>query len=227
MAGWSWGAMLVAFFVTSTGLGRIRTDVRAMRIGAIVAKGGRRDAMQVLANGGAFALAAVAFALHSHAGWMALGAGALAAATADTWATEIGSLARANPRSVLTGRVVPAGTSGGITVAGTTASVAGASLIATIALLFHWPTPVVFATLVGGIVGSVADSLLGAAVQSRRWCDQCELATEQESHVCGNTTRPVGGVTWMDNDMVNLLSGLLGAATALLFVSFFVSLKGP
>jgi uncharacterized membrane protein len=95
--------MLMTFFISSSALGRVRADLRAQRIGAIVAKGGPRDAMQVLANGGAFALAAVGFTLHPHAGWLALGAGAMAAATADTWATEIGSLSRAAPRSILTG----------------------------------------------------------------------------------------------------------------------------
>ena len=213
--------MLITFFLSSTALGRVRADLREQRIGAIVAKGGSRDAMQVVANGGAFALAAVGFTLHPHVGWMALGAGALAAATADTWSTELGSLARAKPRSILTGRAVPAGTSGGVTIVGTLASVAGASLIAAVAALSHWPSSIVFVTVVAGIVGSLADSVVGAAIQSRRWCDQCETATEQETHVCGTATRAVGGVTWIDNDMVNLLSGLLGAATAL----FLLSLK--
>jgi uncharacterized protein (TIGR00297 family) len=207
--------MLIAFFVSSITLGHIRADVRTRRLGAIVAKGGRRDGMQVMANGGTFALAAVGFLLHPHVAWLALGGGALATATADTWATEIGSLARAFPRSILTGRPVPPGTSGGVTIAGTSVSIMGAGLIAGIAAMGHWPSPVVVATVVGGIVGSVADSVIGAAIQSRRWCDQCDLGTEQERHVCGAASRPIGGVTWIDNDMVNLLSGLLGAATAL------------
>jgi uncharacterized protein (TIGR00297 family) len=213
--------MLMTFFISSSALGRVRADLRAQRIGAIVAKGGPRDAMQVLANGGAFALAAVGFTLHPHAGWLALGAGAMAAATADTWATEIGSLSRAAPRSILTGRRVAAGTSGGVTIVGTIASIAGSSLIAAVSALSHWPRPLFFVTVVAGTVGSLADSILGATIQARRWCDQCDMATEQGTHVCGNTTRAIGGVPWIDNDMVNLLSGLLGAATAL----FLLSLK--
>ncbi|MEZ4523276.1 MAG: DUF92 domain-containing protein [Thermomicrobiales bacterium] len=49
-----------------------------------------------------------------------------AAATSDTWATELGIRSGQMPRYVLSGRPVAAGLSGGITPAGTLASVAGA-----------------------------------------------------------------------------------------------------
>src|SRR5438093_5230732 len=45
-------------------------------------------------------------------------AGALAAAAADTWATEIGAFSPFAPRLITSGRQVPRGTSGGITVLG-------------------------------------------------------------------------------------------------------------
>ena len=56
--------------------------------------------------------------------------GALAASAADTWATEIGSLATRPPRSILTLRPVPAGTSGGVNLLGMLAMVAGATFVA-------------------------------------------------------------------------------------------------
>jgi len=61
--------------------------------------------------------------------WEAAYAGALAAANADTWATEIGRLSRSAPRMITTGRRAEPGVSGAITPLGTTASLGGALVI--------------------------------------------------------------------------------------------------
>ena len=218
-AGTSWAAMLIAFFVSSTALGRIRADVRARRIGAIVAKGGPRDARQVLANGGVFAAAALGHLMHPSTIWLAIGGGALAAAAADTWATEIGSLASQTPRDIVRWHPVAPGTSGGVTAVGTIASAAGGLFVGAMAALAGWPSPAVIATVGGGIAGALADSILGAAVQVRRWCDRCDSRTEQPVHLCGTDTRISGGVAWIDNDTVNLISVLVGGATALILLA--------
>ena len=63
-AGWGWGAMLIVYFVASTLVSRAGRAAKHRRTASIVAKGGERDAVQVLANGGVFAVGAVAM-LHS------------------------------------------------------------------------------------------------------------------------------------------------------------------
>ena len=219
-AGTTWAVMIIGFFVSSTALGRIRSEARARRIGGIVAKGGPRDARQVLANGGVFTAAALGYLVHPSVAWLTLGGGALAAAASDTWATEIGSLARQIPRNILTWQPVAPGTSGGVTIPGTMASLVGAAFVGAIALAGGWPAWVVGAVVGGGIVGGIADSVLGASVQVRRWCDRCVAGTEQPVHVCGTATRVSGGVPWIDNDTVNLLSVILGGLAALLLASF-------
>ena len=165
----------------------------------------------MLANGGFFAVAALLSLVLPSPLWWATGAGALAAATADTWGTEVGTLARGLPRSIVGGRPVPAGTSGGITLAGTVASVAGAAFVAALAALAGWGGAAAVGAVVGGVGGSTADSLLGATVQARRWCDRCDRGTERDVHDCGAPTRPAGGLRWLGNDAVNALSGLAGA----------------
>jgi uncharacterized protein (TIGR00297 family) len=211
-AGWSWGALLVAFFVASTALSRVGAASKERRTRGIVAKGGERDAMQVIANGGPFALAALGALAWPHPLWNAIGAASLAASTADTWATEIGTLAGGTPRSVLSWKPVPPGTSGGITLPGTLGSVAGALFIGTLALAMEWPIAAFTAAVLGGVVGSTADTLIGAKAQARRWCDRCDGGTERMVHDCGTATRHAGGIAWLDNDVVNLLASLTGAA---------------
>jgi len=213
-AGWSWGILLVAFFLSSTALSRIGSQSKAGVADGILMKSGPRDAWQVFANGGVFAAAAAAAILSPSALFPAIGVGALAASTADTWATEVGTLPSGEARSIISGKRVPAGTSGGISVAGTAASLAGAGFVAILAQLTGWGTP--FHAIVGaGVAGAVADSLLGAVVQERYRCDKCGLPTEQPVHRCGERARRVGGISGVNNDVVNLLCSGVGALVAL------------
>jgi uncharacterized protein (TIGR00297 family) len=219
--GWDWGALLIAFFIASAGLSRVGHARKERLADAVVAKGGPRDAVQVLANGAAFAFCAVAYSLERSPLWYAAGAGGLAAATADTWGTEVGMLSATTPRSIVTGRVVPAGTSGGITARGTLASIAGALFIAIAARGLDWPAAAAWSALVGGFAGATSDSMIGATLQSRRWCPKCQTATERAVHSCGAPTTTAGGFAWLGNDAVNLaatvIGALAGAATALAF----------
>lgn len=169
--GWRGLVLLLAFFVS----GSLLTE-----------GGGRRTARQVIANGGVAAFAALA------GSWAAF-AGALAAATADTWASEIGRRSRTPPRLITTGKPVPAGTDGGITALGTAGGVVGAAVVAGLGMLLSRgsdagvPHPGWFGGVVvgAGVAGMLFDSLLGATVQ--------------------------GKLRWFDNDAVNLTATLAGA----------------
>lgn len=215
-AGWNWGGLLILYFVSSTLLSKIGRARKEELTSSIVAKGGQRDAVQVLANGGVFAGAAVAMVIDPDVTWIALGAGSLAAAAADTWATEIGTLFGGTPRSILTWRRVPAGTSGGVSLIGTFAALVGAGFVAVIARLLGWTPKLAVGVALGGIVGAMVDSLIGALAQSRRWCEACEEETERLTHDCGAETRRLRGFVWLDNDLVNFLSNAAGGVLAAL-----------
>lgn len=215
-AGWGWAALLLVFFVSGSALSRLGRAAKEARTGAVVEKGGRRDAAQVLANGGPFALAALGALVSPHPAWAALGAGSLAAAAADTWGTEIGTLLGGTPHSLRTGRPVPAGTSGAVSAAGILATLAGAAVLGTTAHLAGLNGRAALAVAVGGAAGAAVDTLLGATVQARRLCPRCDAVTERIVHPCGERTRPAGGVPWVDNDTVNLLATLAGGLLAAL-----------
>jgi uncharacterized protein (TIGR00297 family) len=214
-AGWSWGLLLVAHFISASALSKLGERTKARRIGSVVEKGDRRDAKQVLANGGVYVLSAIVYTFTRTHAWYAVGIGALANSAADTWATEIGTLFGRNPRSIVSGQIVPAGTSGGVSVIGTIGSFGGALFIAAGASIARWPVPFI-AVILGGLAGAMADSLLGATLQARRWCDVCAKPTERPVHSCGNRTRRTGGLRGFDNDAVNAVSSGVGALVALL-----------
>lgn len=208
--GWSNAAVLFAFFVPSIALSRIgRARKKAM---TDAGKNGARDGRQVLANGLAGTLCAL-FALNGNPLWQVAFCGAFAAAAADTWATEIGTLARAVPRSILTGKPLQAGLSGGITLNGTLAEIAGAAFVASVA----WAAGASHAFLsiaLGGIAGALTDSFLGATVQALRYCAHCARNCETDPHACGADTTLVRGFSWLNNDGVNFLATIAGAAVS-------------
>ncbi len=207
--GWQATLVLFAFFIPSTLLSRI--GYARKRALVDVGKQGARDGRQVLANGG---IAALAIVLSSKLGapLSAAFAGALAAASADTWGTEIGTLAKGAPRSILTLAPIPAGLSGGVTLQGSIAEVAGAALVAASATLCGVaPFVPVFAA---GVAGAFIDSLVGAGAQALRWCPSCVRACETDPHVCGTPTVIHRGAAWLENDAVNLIATLSGAALA-------------
>lgn len=213
-AGWGWGALLFAMFLTSSVLSRLGERKKGMRLDDVIEKGGRRDALQVAANGSLYVAAAAALAASGGSHWYAVGVGALAASTADTWSTEIGTLRGRVPRMIVSGKRVPVGTSGGITLAGTIGALAGAMFVGGAARLAEWP--VAFSAVAGGgLAGAFADSALGATIQSKRWCERCASATERTVHACGAPTIHSGGIGWLDNDAVNLVSTIIGGLVTL------------
>jgi len=219
-AGWTWGILLIAYFVTSSFLTRFRAGEKLARTEDRADKTGARDAPQVVANGGAYGIMALSYWLAPGEIWQALAAGALAASAADTWATEIGTLARSEARSIIGWHPVPTGTSGGVTALGLGGSVAGAGLVAGVAWLVGWPVSTVVAALAGGLVGSLVDSVLGASLQARRHCTKCNAITERLVHGCGTRTDVVGGIEWLDNDGVNAIATLFGAVTGAAIATF-------
>lgn len=210
IGGAKWVVLLLFFFITSSALSRWRSNDRERLTGGMLQKGSRRDATQVLVNGGIFAVSALGARGADELTWQAIGIGALAAATSDTWSTEIGTAIGGTPRGILNGREVAPGTSGGITIAGSIGAIAGAVLTAVVAVVAGWEVP--FAAIVaGGIAGSVVDSLVGASFQERHWCPTCDVPTERRVHSCGTTSLHRGGIRGCDNDIVNLMSTLAGA----------------
>lgn len=213
-AGWTWAALLIVYFVSSAGLSRLGRAEKERRTASVVEKGGERDAAQVAANGGAFAIGALIALVQPDARWLALGVGSLAASAADTWATEIGTLFGGKPRSILTLEPLPPGLSGGITAIGTLASAIGASFIAGTALAFGLTPRLAMAVAIGGFFGALVDSVLGAIAQERRWCAVCRSVTERATHDCGCVTIRQRGISWMTNDVVNFISGVGGGLLA-------------
>jgi uncharacterized protein (TIGR00297 family) len=185
---------LLAFMVSSSLIGRFSRHDPRFQVK------GKRNAMQVLSNAFGACLAA-AFMLAGN-DVVGLGIAAIAAATADTWATEIGSLSRRKPRMITTLKVVEKGQSGGVTPLGLGASLLAGLFVFAVTYPFAGMTYLVH-SVAGGALGSLIDSVLGATVQGIFRCRVCSKLTEHQKH-CSKSTLLERGMWWFNNDLVNL-----------------------
>lgn len=216
VVGLAWAVPGMTFFVLSSLLSRFGRQRKA-KAERLAEKGSRRDAGQVYANGGVAwgLLLGWVFVPHDALYWAY--AGAFAAAAADTWGTEIGTFVGGPTRLVWSGRRVPPGTSGGVSVAGTLGALAGASTVflslipVAGAYLSYVPLAVAAGLVVGGgFAAALVDSLVGATLQAL-WRDPATgLVTERPQP--GPLVR---GWRWVTNDRVNLACTLTGALVPL------------
>ncbi len=223
IGGLPWAILLLTFFITSSALSRAFKK-RKQGLDEKFSKGHERDAGQVFGNGGiATAFAALHFFFPNEL-WPWLGfAAALAAVNADTWATELGVL-NPNPPRMITNlrKIVEKGTSGGISLTGTLASLIGSALIAFLASLLTNNWSIFPLITISGLAGSLFDSLLGGTVQAMYYCPTDKKETEKHPlHTCGTQTVHIRGWIWLDNDWVNFSCGAFGVITSLLLKGLF------
>jgi uncharacterized protein (TIGR00297 family) len=228
LGGIPWAILLLTFFITSSALSRAFARRKAA-LSEKFSKGSTRDWAQVFANGGLGSLLALTYGLLPGQPWVWVAfAGAMAAVTADTWATELGVLSTVPPRLISNGKPVERGTSGGITRMGTLSASGGAALIGVVFTAFSYQQSAISQIsswkgflllwaiiIIGGLAGALFDSLLGATVQAIYHCPSCQKETERYPlHICGTVTVRVRGWRWLNNDWVNFACSLVGAAIA-------------
>lgn len=183
-------AMLTLFFIL--GSGATGWQLRSkQQIGAAEKDRGRRTAGQVIANGGIAALIGAIIwrmpqAAASHRLMMA---GSLAAATADTLASELGTVYGKRFYNIINFKKDQRGLDGVVSLEGTLIGIAGAALIAIVySIGFGWNINFLW-IVIGGAIGNLADSVLGATLERK---------------------------DWIGNNVVNFLNTLIGALVCLL-----------
>jgi len=220
-----WTVPLLTFYLLSSVLSKLGKRRKA-KFDLVFEKGSQRDAGQVYANGGIAWMLMILFSLTNDPALFFAYLGTLAAVQADTWATEIGTL-WPHPKAwlVTTMQPVPVGTSGGVSVPGTSGAFLGSLLICASALAINvrWLTD--FGWLqsllligVAGLLASLVDSFFGATVQAQYFDPIREKVTERTHSFAADgslvANRLIKGTPFVNNDLVNTLCALSGSALA-------------
>lgn len=218
LGGWTW--FVLVFYLTTVGSIFTRLGFsRKAGLGVAQEKGGRRGWRNVTANLLVGGVAALLFRYTGVGLWYAFFLGAVNSMASDTLATEIGLTSTERPRLITRLRErVEAGTSGAVTWRGAYATLGaaiGGGVIGTMGgSALGWSFPLAIAVaVVGGVSGTFFDSIIGATLQGRYKCRECGKETERGTH-CGSPAEILRGSRFMDNDMVNVVSSLLGGSVA-------------
>ncbi len=221
-----WFLLLLFFFLCCSTITKVRKDYK--RSIGIIDPEGTRDWRNVLANGGVPMIYAILESI-TRGDIITVGfISAVAIATADTTATEIGVLSKSPPRLITNlSKRVPPGYSGGISLLGTVASFLGGLVISIISLLFNLihaqPIQIIILLSVIGLFGSLLDSFIGAKFEAKYWCDRCHTYSKYHLHsACGFTARHVSGYKSINNHIVNLISIAIGSVIAMLLYQLII-----
>ncbi|MFZ5515559.1 MAG: DUF92 domain-containing protein [Candidatus Zhuqueibacterota bacterium] len=217
---WEFSLPILLFFFLSSLLSKTGKKWK-QKFADTFQKGGQRDIGQVLANGGIAGLIVLIWNYFPGDVWYFAFIGAVAAVTADTWATEIGVFSKKSPRAILNLKPVAPGTSGGISILGIAGALMGSFVIVFIGRLvttrYHGMEQgelLFIALIFSGLAGSIVDSFLGATVQAQYQCPACGKQTEKKIHCGSHATKLISGFQRFDNDVVNAVCAFAGAIIA-------------
>jgi uncharacterized protein (TIGR00297 family) len=235
IGGLVWTVPLLTFYLLSSILSKLGHKRKA-KFDLVFEKGSQRDAGQVYANGGVAWIMMVIYSLTNDPYIFFAYLGTLAAVQADTWATEIGTMwPNAKARLITTFKDVPVGTSGGVSIPGTSASFIGSLFICSSAVLMNvsWihQLGILQSMLVigiSGLIASLVDSFFGATVQAQYYDPIRQKVTERTHSVTPDgslvANELLKGYHFVNNDLVNTLCAISGSSVAYMVVRHLISL---
>lgn len=221
----SW-SLLILFFITSSVLTKIHIKIDDNNSAEMEADKKGRTYWQVICNAFAPALLSFIFYLTNNEVYLIGTIVAIATATADTWASEIGKLSSGKAFSILNFKLMTKGLSGAITILGTTASFLGAGFIALVFGVYYYivinqdlvQAFVYFFIIAGfGFIGSLIDSYIGAAFQAK-YKDPATGKIYERIKLPTKSFILVSGFSLITNDIVNLLATTLTSILAVLLL---------
>ncbi|KAF7838625.1 protein PGR [Senna tora] len=228
--GYRFGAMLLAFFFSSSKLTKMGEE-RKRKVDPEFKEGGQRNWIQVLCNSGISTVLVITVwkltegrdkCLNSKDSTLITSLiggviGHYSCCNGDTWSSELGILSDDQPRLITTFKPVRRGTNGGVTKAGLLAAAAAGSIIGLSFVLVGLLTArcdsdialkqllVIPISTLAGLFGSLIDSLLGATLQFTGFCSVRNKIVGKP----GPTVKKISGLSILDNNAVNFVSILL------------------
>ena len=165
-----------------------------------------RDMWQVLANGGWVGFLALIKGVLIDRGYLGVEdldymvLIVMSAALGDTLSSEIGMRWGKNPIQITTGKRVPVGLSGGISLAGTLGALLGGLVMSIYALtMFEVRLAMFLDLLIAALGGSIIDSLLGDCIQEK-------FEHNGELRDVGLPNNRISGIVGINNDAINFIS---------------------
>lgn len=216
--------LMLIFFISSSIISKIG-KIKKRNLDKIHEKGDARDFIQVIANGGIALICVLLFQITKDVKFLVASAVSFASANSDTWASELGVLSKGKTISIITGKSIEKGISGGVSLLGTASAFLGATVIGvsyTISYIFAWGydnniIKILLLIVLLGFLGSIVDSVLGVTIQGNYIDEASGNVTEKRINGARRNCL-ISGYRFINNDMVNILSNLIVTAISILIL---------
>lgn len=193
------GYALLVFFMLGTIASKIKNKEK-QKIEEGMESATKRTWVQVLANSLPATILTWLYLYDStNEIYLLLAFSVFSAATADTFASELGSLSKAKVYSILNFKEVPKGLSGGVSIPGLFASIVGAMILSIFAIPDFGLRGFIICSILG-FLGSIIDSYLGILLQRKY---KNEKGVLQDRYIVMNQ-QPDAGYIFVSNNTVNM-----------------------
>lgn len=193
-------------------LGEIESIKRGKRVRAVSKP---RNEIQVLANGGAALVCAIAYIIFPRPAFALAFVVVMAEALADTVSSGLGVFAY-ETYDIFRLKKCDMGVSGGVSVIGSIAAVISSAVIPTLAFLCGLIKPIYIPICIGtALLGCLADTLIGSLLQEKYKCQKCGCVTDSKTH-CKLDTVKISGFSVIDNNVTNFVSNVFCAVLIML-----------
>ena len=206
-------AVIIVFLLLSVISDKVKKYKLAKDYGLSIGKKVRavtkpRNEIQVLANGGAALVCAVAYIFVPKPIFIAAFVAAMAEALADTLSSGVGVFAN-NTLDLFRMKKCNKGVSGGVSIPGTVAAIIASFFIPTLAFWLGIIKPIwILWCGLAAFGGCFVDTLLGSLLQEKYRCEKCGAVTDDKTH-CNKDAVKISGFDLFDNNVTNFVSNVI------------------
>ncbi len=164
-----------------------------------------RNAKQVFANGITGIIFLIMYKITKSENYLIASMISFSISLSDTVSSELGVYFKGATYDILSFKKMQPGLSGGISLQGTLAGLAGALLLSCVISNIHpFSTPALIWIGIAGFTGMIVDSILGSWIQVKYKTKEGMLMEDQATG-----SRKIKGLEWCGNDAVNIISNVL------------------
>ncbi len=168
-----------------------------------------RGFLQILINGGLGTLFVILYGIFKNDKLLIISIISVSGCFIDSVSSDVGVLSKGEPYDIFKRKNVPTGLSGGMSILGITCSII-CSILISLVVYISMDLKALDFILISSIIffQTIIDSFFGSMLQVKYVCDRCYKVTEKNI-CCNKTTRKISGVSFINNNMVNLISSII------------------
>lgn len=174
-----------------------------------------RGFLQIIINGGLGTLFVILYGIFNDDKLLIISIISVSGCFIDSVSSDVGVFSKKKPYDIFKRKNVPTGLSGGVSILGIISSLICSILIAAF-IYISMNLNIINFFLITSIIffQTIIDSFFGSMLQVKYRCKKCNTLSEN-TMCCNSKTEKISGISFIDNNMVNLMSSIVTTVIAI------------